>query len=196
MKLKRLFSGENYKGEKNYLNNQRKYEITRTVLMFALSLAVYLIGFLTTHTNKNLLTVVAVLGCLPAAKSAVNMIMFLRFSSCDNNLADRFEAAQGDCLCAFDRVFTSYEKNYVIDHIAVRNGSIIGYAPKPKKKEFVEPDFVKHINTYLNAEGIKDTTIKIFGDSEKYIERLTKLQESGVKGNEESIMHVLLSISL
>ena len=196
MKLKRLFSTDGYKGEKNYLNNQKTYEIIRTILFFALSAAVYLIGYLTTHTNKNLLTIVAVLGCLPAAKSAVNMIMFLRYKSCDKGLADRFEAASGDTLCAFDRVFTSYEKNYVVEHLAVRGGSIIGYAPKPAKKEFSETDFTKHLQTYLSAEKHTDVVIKIFNDPDKYIERLKSLSENSPKGNEEAIMSVLLSISL
>ena len=196
MNLKRLFSSEKYKGEKNYLNTQRIYEIVRTVIMFALSLSVYLIGYLTTHTNKNLLTVVAVLGCLPAAKSAVNMIMFLRFSSCDRSLADRFEDVSGNLKNAFDRVFTSYEKNYVIDHIIVNNGSVIGYAGKHGKKAISESDFAKHIHTYLSAEGYKDITIKIFSDPEKYIERIGSIKDLPAKGNEEKIMRVLLSISL
>lgn len=196
MKFKRLFSSEGYKGEKNYLNNQKTYEIIRTVLMFSLSAAVYLIGYLTTHTNKNLLTVVAVLGTLPAAKSTVNMIMFLRYRSCDKELADRFEAASKGVLCAYDRVFTSYEKNFVIDHLCVRGGSIIGYAPKPAKKDFSENDFIKHLNTYLSAEKYTDVVIKIFNDPEKYLERLKSLSETPLKGNEEGIMNVLLSISL
>ncbi len=196
MNLKRLFSGEGFKGEKNYLNNQKKYEIVRTVLLFSLSAAVFLIGYLTTHTNKNLLTVVAVLGCLPAAKSTVNMIMFLRYNSCAGDLSDRFEASSNGLTTAFDRVFTSYEKNYCLDHICVHNGSVIGYAPKPKKKPFCEADFIKHLNTYLSAENYKDITIKVFTDPDKYIERLSAISGNDKKGNEEGIMKVLLSISL
>lgn len=196
MKFRRLFSGDGFKGERNYINNQKVYEIIRTVLFFMLSAAIYLIGYLTTHTNKNLLTIVAVLGCLPAAKSAVNMIMFLRYNSCKKELADRFETASKGLCCAFDRVFTSYEKNYVIDHLTVHGGSVIGYAPKPKKKEFQEADFEKHISTYLKAENHKEVTIKIFNDPEKYLERLSSIQGTSKKGNEEAIMSVLLSISL
>ena len=196
MKVKRLFSGEGFKGERNYINNQKVYEIIRTVLLFMLSAAVFLIGYLTTHTNKNLLTIVAVLGVLPAAKSAVNMIMFLRYNSCNKELADRFEAASGDLCSAFDRVFTSYEKNYVVEHLTVHSGSVIGYAPKPRKKEFKEADFEKHINNYLKAENFKDVTIKIFNDPDKYIDRLSDIQTIAKKGNEEAVMNVLLSISL
>ena len=73
---------------------------------------------------------------------------------------------------------------------------MIGYAPKPKKKEFKEADFEKHISNYLKAENFKDITIKIFNDPDKYIERLSSLQTIAKKGNEEAVMSVLLSISL
>ena len=36
MQLKRLFSTDSVKGTRNYLNTQKKYEILRTVLYFAI----------------------------------------------------------------------------------------------------------------------------------------------------------------
>ena len=71
------------------LKHQRKLEIAKTAVLFCLSLAVYLSGLLTTGTNKNLLTIVAVLGCLPASRSAVGMIMFLRAKGCSEELHER-----------------------------------------------------------------------------------------------------------
>lgn len=193
MKLTRLFSSEKYKGEKNYLNNQRVYEILRTVLFFALSAAVYLIGFFTTHTNKNLLTVVAVLGCLPAAKSAVSMIMFIRYRTYDKALSDEFESAGEGLVQSFDNVFTSYDKNFRVEHLAVHGGCIIAYA---FKTDFPETDFANHINKYLKAENYKDLTIKVFTDKKKYLERLESIKQTSTVGNEEGILQVLHSISL
>ena len=194
MNFKRLFSTEKYKGERNYLSNQRIYEIIRTVLLFALSAAVYLIGFITTHTNKNLLTIVAVLGVLPAAKSAVNMIMFIRFKSCDKAFSEEVSKFVGSLSeSAFDLVFTSYEKNYQVAHLAVKSGSVICYT---EKADLNEENFSKHIGTYLKAENYKDITIKVFKDKDKYLERLKSLSELKNSGNEEGIMNVLKSISL
>ena len=59
--------------------------------MFGISLAIYLAGYLTVHSNKNLLTIVAVLGCLPASKSAVSMIMFLRAKGCSEALKAKID---------------------------------------------------------------------------------------------------------
>ena len=78
MNFKRLFDYDEYKGTKGYLKSQNKYEIGRTCLYFAISLSLFLAGIIATGDKMNLLTIVAVLGCLPACKSAVTMIMFLR----------------------------------------------------------------------------------------------------------------------
>ena len=67
------------KGSFGYLEKQRKRGLIRTILFFAISLAVYLLGYLTTGSNQNYLTIAAVLGCLPASRSAVNTIMYYRY---------------------------------------------------------------------------------------------------------------------
>ena len=78
MQLKRLFSTDHVKGTRNYLNTQKKYEILRTVLYFSISLSLFAAGYIQTGSRGNLLSIVAVLGCLPASKSAVGAIMFFQ----------------------------------------------------------------------------------------------------------------------
>ena len=50
------------KGAFGYLNNRKKYTALRTVLFFSISAALYISGIIRTGSNKNLLTIVAVLG--------------------------------------------------------------------------------------------------------------------------------------
>ena len=66
------------KGCYGYMDYQKKVTILRTVLFFAVSIGIYGMGISSPGNNKNLLTVVAVLGLLPSCKSAINMIMFLK----------------------------------------------------------------------------------------------------------------------
>lgn len=56
------------KGTPGYLREKLKIEILRTVVYFAIVIAVFLLGYSQTHSKKNLLTVVAVVGCLPACR--------------------------------------------------------------------------------------------------------------------------------
>ena len=71
-----------YKGDYGYIKEQRKIEIIKTLILLALPIALYLIGFISTGSNKNLLTFAAVLGCLPMARSAVSMVLFIRAKDC------------------------------------------------------------------------------------------------------------------
>ena len=105
MIFSRLFSGESYKGTFNYLDTQRKYEIARTIIYFAISISIFLAGYITTGTRKNLLTVVAVLGMLPASKSLVSVIMFCRFKS----FKEKIDIAEDVLDAAEDYEAISYE---------------------------------------------------------------------------------------
>ena len=79
MQFKRMFTTDAYRGTRGYLRTQKIYEILRTVLYFAISLSLFIAGWVSTGSRENLLTIVAVLGCLPACKSLVEMFMFLRY---------------------------------------------------------------------------------------------------------------------
>ena len=190
----RLFSADAWKGTEQYLDTQRKYEIARTVLYFVISAAVFLAGFLTTKTKMNLLTIVAVLGCLPACKSAVGMIMFLRYRSCSKEAACEIKKHIGDLNGLYDMVFTSYEKNFPIAHMVVKGNTICGYT---QRDDFDEQAFYKHLDGILKLDGYKEVSVKIFTELEKYTLRLEQLNqlEAGEK-NTEGIVSTLKNVVL
>ena len=75
------------KGKPGYLNYKKKAEILRTVIYFAIVAAIFLLGYTQTHTRLNLMTVVAVLGCLPASKALVGVIARFPYPSIDPDRA-------------------------------------------------------------------------------------------------------------
>lgn len=172
--IKRLFSSAAAKGTENYLNSQKKYEVIRTLLYFGVSAALFIAGYLQTGSRANLLTVVAVLGCLPAGKSAVSAVMFLRFQSCTPECAGEIKEHSGGLDVLFDCVFTSEKKNFRVSHLAVRSGVICGFS---EDKDFAENDFEKHIGNILKLDGHKEITVKIFVSLPKYLERLDQMRE-------------------
>lgn len=173
MQIKRLFSLSGARGEKNYINSQKGYEIARTLLYFAVSGTLFAAGWIQTGNRVNLLTVVAILGCLPASKSAVSAIMFLRFHSCAPETAAMLEEHSQGLLCLYDMVFTSYKKNFCVAHLAVRGSTVCGYA---ENAGFDENGFHQHIGPILEMDGHKGVTVKIFTDLQKYTERLKQMQ--------------------
>ena len=95
------------KGAFGYLKNRKKYMALRTLIFFLISGGLYALGVLTTGSNKNLLTIVAILGCLPACKSAVIFILFLRAEGCSDTLHDKLASYEDHVLTVFyDMYFT------------------------------------------------------------------------------------------
>lgn len=194
MQIWRIFSADKYKGTQNYIDSQKKFEILRTALYFGVSISLFVSGLLLVKSRVNLLTLVAVLGCLPASKSAVEMIMFLRFKSCSSQAAQEIEHHIGSLKGCYDLVFTAYDKNYPVAHMTVKGNTLCGYT---EAGNFDEQAFAKHLDGLLRADQFKDTTIKIFRDLKKYTVRLDQLQS--VEADETrtaGILSTLKSVSL
>lgn len=190
----RLFSAEAYKGSRDYIRTQKVYEVIRTLLYFGISLSLFAAGYITTGNRLNLLTVVAILGCLPASKSAVNMIMFLRCKGLDRQTADRIVSWEGELTCLYDMVFTSYSKTFEVGHLVVRGNTVCGYS---EKKGFPEKDFQTHLEPIFKADSHRNVTVKIFTDLDKYRERLSQLQAlEPEQGITDGIVQTLKSVVL
>ncbi len=194
MQLLRMFSTDKAKGNRGYLDSQKKYEILRTILYFAISISLFVAGYIQTGRRGNLLGVVAVLGCLPASKSAVGAIMFLRYKSCSASAAERILACCGNLEGLFDCVFTSEKKNFMVSHLAVRRSTICGYTESGK---FEENAFYQHLGGHLKLDGYKDVTVKIFTDLDKYTERLKQMAQMDADPDRtEGILSTLKNVML
>ncbi|NBI90408.1 hypothetical protein D3Z45_07390 [Lachnospiraceae bacterium] len=191
------------KGQYGYLKKQKIWSTARTLILFALSLSIFAIGIKSTGSKENLLTVVAILGCLPAGRSAVNMIMFLRTQGCSEEVMAQIRTASDGMIQLYDMFFTSYEKNYPISHMVINNHVVCGYAENPKMDS---QGCEKHLNTYLKKGGCKSVAVKIFVDLEKYCEGINNLKrqaetepprkEGHLTNEEQEILENLLSIAL
>ncbi len=182
------------KGEYGYLANQRKLEIAKTAVLFCLSLAVYLSGYITTGSNKNLLTIVAVLGCLPASRSAVGMIMFLRAKDCSEELHRRIRPHAEGLPQLYDVVLTSYDATFELVHMVFKGNTLIGLTVNPKcKTDACE----KHLKEMLAKDAIKDVRVKIFQDTPKYLNRLDQLKELDVEETQtDAVFSLVRAISI
>ena len=194
MKLGRLFIYDDYKGTRGYLKTQSRYEIARTILYFAISASLFIAGIIATGSRMNLLTIVAVLGCLPACKSAIDVFMFLRYKGCTEENADRIDAHMEGMQGLYDRIFTSYEINYQVAHMAIRGNTLCGFTQDP---EFQEQKFYTHITELLKKDGFKDISVKVFHDLDKYTARLEQMKALPAEEKlTAGIINTLNSVSL
>lgn len=184
------------KGDFGYIENRKKRECLKTILMFLVPLALFFAGMMATKTRLNLLTVVAVLGMLPASKSAVLMIMYLKGHGISQKEYDDFEEQMGNLQKSYDNIFTAYDFSIEVPSLVVRAGNICGICNQ-KSKNLSQLE--KHIETTLRQEGYH-VNCKIFDKKQQYLERLKSLRELEETEKEQAttlgILQVLHDISL
>ena len=69
------------KGQPGYVKARKQKYLLGAVVEFAIVIAIFVTGYIQTGSRLNLLTVVAVVGCLPAAKMLVEFITMAPYKS-------------------------------------------------------------------------------------------------------------------
>ena len=186
----------NPKGQYGYLKRQRIKEVIKAVILFALSLSLYFGGKIATGSNKNLLTIVAVCGMLPASQCAVHAIMFFRAKSCSESVYEKATKTAGGLAARCDLFLTSEKKNFQISHVVMKQKNLIGFT---EDVHFDESACYEHLKLMFMKNGIKDITVKIFTDLEKYLERVASLRQSEMGDSpalQEDVLKLLEDLSL
>ena len=150
-------------------------EILKTILYFGLSGAVFAAGYFTTGTKTNLLTIVAVLGCLPASKSMVSMIMYLRAGVCSKQCYEAVrELAAEDMTVLYD--LCGFTEDSACDLSAGE----------------------KHMGEILRQSGYNNLTVKLFDKLPGFTDRMKQLASLPEKDEkkDEAIAEILRDISL
>ncbi|MBR1692681.1 MAG: hypothetical protein IJ711_07890 [Lachnospiraceae bacterium] len=185
------------KGSFGYIKQRRTTTILWTLLLFAVSAALFITGIVATGTKKNLLTIVAVLGVLPAARSLVNAFMYCKAKGCSGEWYEAHkEMLAGLTHHFYDLVFTTYERTYNVPALVIREGNICGLCLDEKKplKELEE-----HIQACLKKENLHaNVTVFPMDKAEEFLHRvsqLTKLEQKE-KNRDGDMARILFEITL
>lgn len=197
------------KGSAGYVAYERKKRLMITILMFAIPLVIFFSGIAYAHTRKNILTVIAIVGILPAAKCAVNWIMILLQKPADPEIVEQTEKRAGNLTRGYELMVTAYEGRLPLDALVVCGNQVVCYCSAEKGKyEFME----KHMAKILSSNGYRSVKVKIFRERKPYLERIDQLAGNPEKyrdgisfkpdetypdlSREELILHVLMAISV
>lgn len=187
------------KGNAGYINSRKKRVLVKSLVQFGISFALLAIGMITTDSRMNLLTVVAILGCLPASKTLVEYIMLFSHHSLALDTAKEIASKTENIIVVYDMVFTSEHEIMPVECIAVSGNTICGFASNPKTDVVFT---AQHIKKYLNSNGFTDVSVKIFDNYTAFVTRAEGMQNIAVvekkdtKQKEEKIANVILNISL
>ena len=153
------------KGEHGYTDAHKKAQIIKTFIFFLLPAVIFTVGL-------NLFTVVAVVGCLPACKELVNVIVFCRRRSIPQDLYEELDRHTGGMEHAYELVLTTYEKNYPVHSLVIRGNEIAGYTTL--KNTDLKP-VEAHITKILKENGISGVHVHVFADLKAYLDRVDAL---------------------
>ena len=160
------------KGDYGYYSYEKKRRIAIVAFLFGICLLIFFTGLIMTGTRKNLLTLVAVLGVLPAAKWATSMIMILLQKPVDRNVYEVTEQIAGELTHGYELCVTAYEGRLSLDAVVVCGNSIAAYSSAEKGRfEFMET----HIRKILHGNGLGNPAFKIFRRFDQYKERISQL---------------------
>lgn len=187
------------KGMPGYLSHKKKIEIIRTVIYFGIVAAIFFLGYFQTKTRLNLLTVVAVVGCLPASKALVGVIVRLPYRSADRQIVSDLAEKAGHLTVCFDLVLTSSEKIMPVDCIVISGHTLFGYTHYGK----AEPEQIeKHIRSILAENGINGFTVRILSDYKAFLARaegldhIAAVEKTDTVQEDKKICSMLLNVSL
>lgn len=187
------------KGEPGYIEAKKRQEIIKTCIEFGLVLAIFFTGYITTKTRMNLLTLVAVLGCLPASKALLGVIMLIPHHSLDKEQVKTIEEKSSQLVKAYDMVLTSYEKIMPLDSIVILGNIICGYSKKSKTDVKETASYIKKT---LGNNRYEKVSVKIFTDYKAYLarvegmENMAEVEKAVSREHEEGMKKVILSLSM
>lgn len=197
------------KGNPGYIRYEQKKRFLITLILFVIPLMIYVTGYLQTKTRLNLFTFVAILGCLPACKSLVDLIMILMQKPVSSEVFEAAKQAAGNLTAGYELTFTTYEYTSPVAALVVCGDHVVCYTQDQK----TEPaKLEKHIQKILAANGYPDVQVKVMKEFKNYLQRvrdICKRQEHYREGlaftpdsrypdlsRDEVIYHTLLAICL
>ena len=168
------------KGDFGYFSKEKKKRFLITLIMFAVPLFIFFSSWAYFDTRKTIWTVIAVVGCLPACKSMVSLIMILMRRPMDEALYESIRQHQGELVMSYEMYMTFYEKSAYIDAFAICGNTVVGYSSDPK----IDCEFMaRESQKIIRKNGCKDfERVKALSGTAGYDE-----QKQGISGGRHKI---------
>lgn len=176
-----------------YISNRKKISFLWLFGYIVIAAALFLAGYLLTHTRANVFTVMAVLLVLPAAKRVVNLIVMLPRKSVSKERYEKIKNAVGSGVVFADYVFTSSEKIMHLDFVVIKDGTVLAVTA-PSRQDI--PYMKKYLADSVH-KAASEYSVKVLDEDAQLLKQLSK--SSGMKGTperEEKVRDYLRSLAV
>ena len=198
------------KGKAGYVRYEKLKRFLIMLLMFAIPIGIYISAYMITGTNRNIMTIVAVVGIVPAARFAVNWIMIMMSRDAEPAAVETTEKIAGDLVHGYELTVTAYEGRMPLDAVVVCGNEVVCLSTKGDKSQFAFME--KHITKILNSNNYFNSNVRIIQDLKHYEDRIRQLAADPQKyregitftpderypdlSREELIFHTIMAVSL
>ena len=187
------------KGTPGYIEYKKKVEIVRTLIYFGISAAIFILGYIQTKSKLNLMTVFAMLGCLPSSKALVGVIARFPYKSIPAIHGEEIQKRTKNLTVIYDLIITSREKIMPVECMVLSGNSIYGYTENDK----VDLKYAAtHIQGILNQNQFSDVSVKLLNNYTAFIARaeglnsIAAIETNDTKELEEKMKFIILCISM
>lgn len=187
------------RGKPGYINSLKKKYLVISIVEFAIVAAVFVLGYLQTGSRLNLLTVVAILGCLPASKNLVEFIVVAPHKGIETAKYEELEEKAPQIIKVYDLVVAGQAKLMQLDVVVISGNTVCGYASSEKTDEAKLADYLKKL---FSAGGYEKITVKIFHDYKAFLARaegmnnIAVIDKSGISKRERKLRSLIYNTSL
>jgi hypothetical protein len=161
------------KGQYGYFRYERKRRLVITILLFLIPALVFLVGILMFGSQKNLLTVLALVLVIPFAMAFVSLVMVYTHSSIPEEEYREIEEHAGTLTMAYELYVTHEEASTMVDAFAICGNTVVGLVTDKKGDPKFTADYIKKV---LRANGI-GSNVTLMTDRKHFIERLDSMNE-------------------
>lgn len=187
------------KGDIGYLKDFKKRDLIKCSIQWGLIIIFLIIGYIIFDTKLNILTLVAVLGCLPAAKATVAVVVKWPIKPLKNTQAQQVLEHSTELTTSFDVILTSQEKIMPLECAVISDHTLYGFTTNKKVGSEATANYMKNI--FLQNECGR-VNVKVFHDFTQFIARveglnnIAKIEKPDTKELEEKIKYVIKLYSM
>lgn len=183
------------KGKYCYMDAHKRKMLTFSIIGLITVFIIFITGIIIYHTNKSIFAVIAAVASLPAAKQLTGYIIVFPFKSGSKDIYDFLCTTKGKyegCI-GCDLAITSDKQACFIQFAYCNNGNLFMYSDYNK----IDVSYTEQYTKKLLDENCNYSSVKLFTNKEKYIERIKLINEtSNVNNMDERIIHKLLTYSI
>lgn len=163
------------KGSYGYIRDYKRFKGLISGIWLAIVLLLYITGLVIFKTNKNYVTLVAILLVLPGAKAWVASIVMIPYHTQPRKLYDEVVALMKEKSAKVysDIVVTKYEGAMTLSVIVNYNDNFYAYMPKQKK---TLTEVRNYLTQMLASQGLT-TKAQVFDNEEKFMSAVKKMAE-------------------